>query len=225
MTISIGTHVFKTKKEAADSCRRILYAQPIGSIVTAREDHDFLIELLLRHPDPDGKIGVGVLRFEIRENPLFPTRRLLSLIRVDGTETDFSFLKCLTQPTVRSMVLSTLRREISDQTACVARVAFATGESVRCALTGVILDTMADAHVDHYDPTFLPLATQFVEGVGGWEMISLRRADGMVGELLADPDQRQQWRGYHAQHAHLRVVSIIANLSLLTRGVRRNVTD
>jgi hypothetical protein len=52
---------------------------------------------------------------------------------------------------------------------------------------------MADAHIDHYQPTFIHLATDFVGGAGGWDAIPLHRADGMVGELLADPGQRQQW--------------------------------
>lgn len=98
--------------------------------------------------------------------------------------------------------------------------AFAQGGPVPCALTGELLHSMIEAHVDHYDPTFLRLATDFVVTLGGWESVPLYRADGLIGLRMADPAQHQRWVDHHQDAAQLRVVSINANLSLLAKGSR-----
>lgn len=52
------------------------------------EDRDFLVGLLRRHPDAGGKIGAGIAEIRVSGGKFI-------LHRVDGTQDDFSVIKCL----------------------------------------------------------------------------------------------------------------------------------
>jgi hypothetical protein len=216
--IKIGDRAFPTKGKAQKACQDILNGYPLGATVSDPEHHGFLEDLMLHHPESETKIGIGILWFEVRRNPKYPSQRGLFLIRHDGTETDFSYISCLTPPTHRTDVLSALRSAISEQVMTVARDAFASGQPVSCPITGELMLSTADAHVDHSDPTFLQLASDFAASEGGWDAIVLRSADGLIGMSLTDLDQLDRWVHRHYQLANLRVVSRIANLSLLRRA-------
>lgn len=215
--LTIGTRFFKTKKAAEDECRAILYGYPAGATVTDANHHRFLDDLLLRHPDAAKKIGCGVIRFEVRQNPEYPRQRGIFLIRTDGTETDFSVFNCITPPTTRVLALDAMRHAIAPQVIAVAERAFTATQPARCALTGVPLASRLEAHVDHAEPTFLQLARTFVDGVGGWDRVEVGSTDGMIGRVMVNEAQREAWCAFHAERARLRVVSIQANLSLLRR--------
>ncbi|WP_018791465.1 DCL family protein [Salinispora arenicola] len=219
--LTIGARHFKTKKAAEDACRSILYGYPQGGIVTDPDHRQFLDDLLLRHHDPVGKIGCGILRYEVRQNPAYPSQTSFYLVRVDGTETDFSFIRCITPTNQRYSALEAMRQAIAPQVIAVVERTFAEQKTVTCALTGVPLISRQDAHVDHAQPTFLDLATAFAENVGGWDMVQVASGDGVIGTQMADDQQREAWCVFHAERANLRVVSIQANLSLLRRGQRR----
>jgi hypothetical protein len=212
--------VFELKKDAEEACRRFLYKYEPGSVVDEFADELFLLDLLYLHPDKDAKIGCGIERFEVRQNPKFPRQRSLYLVRNDGTETDFSFVKCLRPPTHRQMVLEAMRQEVFPQVFNFSESAYTSVLEVPCAITGVMLPR-GTAHVDHSAPTFVELAEEFVAQRNGWDAFMLARADGSIGVQLADPEQAQAWRDYHREKARLRMVSIQANLSLLRRGIKR----
>ncbi|MBN1170874.1 MAG: DCL family protein [Micromonosporaceae bacterium] len=223
--IVIAGRGFPTKKAAEDACREILYGYAVGQPVSNSEHVDLLQALLMRHPHSDEKTGCGIVRFEVRQNPQFPSQRTLFLVRADGSETDFSFLKCITQPTQRHRVLDALRIAVAPQVIDVARRAFSSGNPVLCALTGQPLASFSEAHVDHGNPTFLQIAVNFASSQGGWEYIPLDRSDGMIGEELAHATQLRAWTQFHARCARLRVVSINANLSILRTGPNRAIVQ
>jgi hypothetical protein len=135
----------------------------------------------------------------------------------------FSFLKCITPPTQRHRALDALRMAIAPQVVEIARRAFESGNPVACALTGQLLSSFSEVHVDHGNPTFLQIATQFANSQGGWESVQLARSDGMIGEELASVTQLREWTQFHARIAQLRVVSINANLSILRTGTNRAI--
>lgn len=215
--VKIGDRTFPTKKAAEDICREILYGYSLGTVISDRGHHEFLSDLLRLHPDTDEKIGQGIGHFEIRRNPVYPKQRTLFVVRTDGAETDFSFLKCLTHTTQRKDVLIAMREAVSDQVMAVARAAFASGGPVICPVTGDVLPTITHAHVDHAEPTFDVMASTWVSGEGGWDSIAVVSADGMIGARFGTQVQRDRWVEYHRQYAKLRVVSVRANLSVLRR--------
>ena len=204
-------------KDAEHACQAILYRYEIGDIVTDRGDHVFLNAVLSRHPRARDKIRCGVLRFEIRQNLQYPGQRSIFLIRMDGSDTDFGYRKCLKPPTMEQEVTAALRHAISDQIVDFVKRAFGSDKPVNCAVTGVVMKSYAEAHVDHAPPTFLDLAETFVAEQGGWTRFALSRADRQVGARLADAALAAEWAAYHRRRAELRLVTINANLSVLKK--------
>lgn len=218
--ITIGHQRFPSKVKAEEACKAILYRYEIGEIVARREDHDFLCAVLQLHPRAREKIGAGIVRFEIRRNPQYPSRRSIYLVRTDGSETEFGYNKCLNPPTLEKEVTAALRHTIGEQIIEFVRRVFGSGQPVRCAATGVEIHDPTDAHVDHAPPTFLDLVETFVAAHGGWSSFTLSRADGQVGARLTDPALASEWAAYHRQRAKIQVVTIKANLSDLKKARR-----
>ena len=221
--VIIGAHTFPTKKEATGHIRRILYATVPGMPV-APEDHPFLLALVERHPHAVRKIGAGVLRFEVRPNPTYPGNYGFWIVRTDGSETDFSFVECLSPSTYQDDVRHAMRGSVADQIIEYKQEAFARGGTVYCLVTAepVTWDT---CHVDHAPPTFLELADRFAALKGGYEGIPLTdpSTDGAIGREIAEPGALFEWQEYHRRHARLRIVSPYANLGLLRRGKREEI--
>jgi hypothetical protein len=93
--VIIGDVYFPRKGDAQQACRDLLYRYPPGSVIDDPSDEAFLHDLLELHQDAAGKRGVGIDHFEVRLTEEFHQPGLF-IIRVDGTVTDFSFLRCLT---------------------------------------------------------------------------------------------------------------------------------
>jgi hypothetical protein len=217
----VGSRTFALKKDAEEACRTILYRYRPGERVVDPADERFLLDLLELHPERDSKIGCGIASFEVRSNPRFVKQRSFYLIRTDGSETDFSFVKCLTPPTHRQLVLAAMRQEIFPQIFEFADRAYGSASELPCAITGSMVSRDA-AHVDHSAPTFIELAQEFVAEHGGWDEFGISRSDGSIGVQLENSDLAKSWREHHRANCRLRIVSVEANLSLLRRGVKRN---
>src|SRR5262249_30112737 len=153
--VLVGRRSFALKKDAEDACREVLYRYPPGSRVTSPDDEQFLLDLLDLHPQRSEKVGRGVAYFEVRTNPKFARQRSFYLIRVDHSETDFSFMKCLKPPTRRQLVLDAMRHEVSNQIYEFAEQSYKKEKNfvVRCAITDRAVKRI-EAHVDHSSPTF-----------------------------------------------------------------------
>ncbi|MEY9886680.1 hypothetical protein ABIA31_000306 [Catenulispora sp. MAP5-51] len=112
--VIIGDVYFPRKGDAQQACRDLLYRYPPGSVIDDPPDEAFLHDLLELHQDAAGKRGVGIDHFEVRLTEEFHQPGFF-IIRVDGTVTDFSFLRCLTPATHRDRVLTAMRRAVKDQ--------------------------------------------------------------------------------------------------------------
>ncbi|WP_338598440.1 DCL family protein [Saccharopolyspora sp. SCSIO 74807] len=217
--IVIGERFFALKKDAEQECRSILYRYRPGDTVSTPEDERLLLDVLNMHPDRDRKVGHGIDHFEVRENPQIQRKRTIYLVRSDGSETDFSYLKCLTPPSQAKLAKATLRRAVVPQINEFIRETYQRCGALTCAITGEALDR-SQAHVDHYNPTFDMLSKAFADSEGGWDAISTKSSDGMIGKEIADPDQAGRWDRYHRDFSSLRIVSVQSNLSLLRQSAR-----
>jgi hypothetical protein len=212
----IGAREYPTKTAAQEAIQEVLYRYQPGETVERPEDQEFLADLVQNHPDPASKIGVGIARFEVRRNLKTPG---FWIVRTDGSETDFSFVKCLRPPTLEQLVRTALRRSVDEQIWQFRDQALG-GGLVVCSVSGDPIDR-ATCHVDHFDPTFSDLVDAYVAAHGGYEAFQIAEtADGAFGRRLSDPQVEADWRAYHKANANLRLVSIRANLSLLRRHAR-----
>jgi len=222
--IEMGGLVFRTKTALTAYVRGILYGnapeEPIGG-----ESASFLLALLGRHPQATQKIGAGVERFFVRVNTQFGDNKGFWLRRVDGTETDWSFLECITPTDHRKKFLNACRGAVAHQV--IAFKAMQVGQSdeiMACPITGELF-APADGHVDHAEPsTFEAIVDAFV----GENQIDITNVvidfckDGQLGDLFVDQDLARRWIAFHEARANLRLISPHANLSNLRRRRQRD---
>ena len=61
----------------------------------SKEAQAFVLDLLKFHANPAEKEGAGVKAVKVGCNPEFPDTSCFVIVRVDGTEVDFSYIKCI----------------------------------------------------------------------------------------------------------------------------------
>jgi len=90
-----GEH-FWTKRQLTERVRRILHSyKPYQKL--KRKDFKFMLSLLQNHERANEKVGCGVKAIEVRVNTKYgATNYSFWIIRTDGSETDFSYQKCIT---------------------------------------------------------------------------------------------------------------------------------
>lgn len=211
--VLIGVLAFPSIRAAIEHMREVLYRYDIGDVVTRPEDVSLLADLVAMHPEAVTKIQMGIRHFEVRQNV---ATRGFWIVRVDGSDTDFSFYRAIRPPVHADRVRAALRRAVSPQVAAVRDAAFHGGAEVRCPITDDAI-TPETSHVDHAEPLFVDLADAFAAVEGGYEAIRVATADGAFGPALVDEGVHQRWQTLHAANARLRVVSVRANLSDLRR--------
>jgi hypothetical protein len=213
----LGPREFASKAQAQAQFRRILNAHPDNTPLPG--DDAALVALLIhegRHPETVQKIGPGIAEVLVRRSD-YGTRGFW-LLRVDGSLVDFSYLTALDgAPSPERTARAALRFEIADQI-----IAFRDSQ-VRGATDGPACELCAQpvtpgaVHVDHAEPTFDDMATQFAAALGGWQRLTVECV-GPAGRRLADRGLAQVWHRYHAHTARLRLVHARCNL---TRGRSR----
>ncbi len=219
--VCIGTRVYATKSAALDAIRCIRNEVYARTYTLPWED-SYLRDLIELHPDAEEKIGSGIDYFEARQN--IGGTIGFWIVRVDGSETDFSFIRCLTPASHDVRVRIAMRREVRDQIAEYRSEFFSLDTDQRCPITNDRL-TPQTSHVDHYSPTFLNLAHAFAISIGGYPLIAVVAGDSVYGARFAFEGAAKVWRDYHLEKAQLRVVSRRANLSILRRGEKRERKD
>lgn len=205
---------FKTKKAATEHFKSMLSRYCDDEIVSPSDLRD-LLALLECHPERDQKIGRGVFGIQVCKNPDFPSTRCFWIYRVDGTDTDFSYLSCIKKagPSLRQEFMNACRREIAQQVIEFKQVAFAGSQCVTCPESGDVL-TWDSCHVDHVIP-FVALVDQFIKESGiavSRSLISILR-DNQSSATFSCVATAEAWRKFHAARAVLRVVSVQFNLS------------
>jgi hypothetical protein len=179
------------------------------------EDENFLRDLVSIHPCAEEKIGPGIKRFSARRNM---NNVGFWIERVDGSETDFSFIACVDGDTLERTILLTMRKAIKHQVLPFREAAIAEGSA--CPVTGEHL-TSENCQVDHENPTFIEIARDFISSEGGCECITTVSKEGQYGKDFADEEQKARWLEHHQASANLRAVSKKANLSTLRQGIPR----
>lgn len=175
-----------------------------------------MFALLLQHPKAEQKLGSGIARITVEQNPRYPTQRQFWVHRMDGTSEHFSYRKCLTgEPSHQSQVLAALRAEVGSQIVAVRHRELSRGVRFCPYTREPLTDPGIEPHVHHAFSPFITIALRFVEShTGGFETIGLEEA-AEGGRQLSDRQLASDWCRYHAVAARLRLVSRRANLKVL----------
>lgn len=212
----VGCELFKTKKALQEKVRKILWSYRDGDVVDMF-DTPFLLALFMRHPSAEQKVGCGVAQIEVRRNPVYTNTQGFWIIRLDGTETDISYLECLTETPHHKRFERACRVAVEPSIIKFKQQAFdAAGGKLQCPFTGEWL-TLAGAHADHVAPkTFRALLAEFVDLYGidiDKVTVNGRGADGVVQDTLDSTELERVWVQYHDANAVLRIISRTGNLS------------
>jgi hypothetical protein len=174
-----------------------------------------MLELIRRHPNAEQKIGSGIERFEVRENPVFKNQKTFYLVRKDGSETDFSFRMCVSgkSPTPWANFCVAARNSISSQIIVFKTAAFLGVDAAKCQITGEDVEWNS-CHVDHVTQ-FSDLLQMFIEQKNIDTSIEHTKGggDGSVTRIFTDATLDTQWKEFHKQNAVLRLTTVQANLS------------
>lgn len=198
----LGGREFGSAVELKSHVRAIAARSDVGAALCG-SDSAVLRDLVKLHPWADEKIGAGVKSLEFRSG--IGASKALYIVRVDGSETDISWLKCIDGHNQRGAVSDAFRKAVLDQILDFLGHVFRTG--ARCELSGEVL-SRGNVHVDHIIP-FADLVSSFLASVGQtYDTIQTVSAEDGRGIDLEFP---QAWREYHRAHAHLRAVSADAH--------------
>jgi hypothetical protein len=206
--VDIGTRVFVSKKSAHEFFQKELARRPSHSMI-GQSDPFFedIHGLLDRHPERERKVGAGVGAFQIMVDEMGV--RFLWLHRIDGTGTDFSYVKC-----IRGFADSTYQRFLraarvatDPDTDDFKRAYFGGSPYSQCQETFAIMSWI-DAHVEHHPIPFRKIVAGFLQesGIAISEDLLSRPSDGSMSPAFACQKTREAFVEYHRKHAVLQVV-------------------
>ncbi len=216
--ITIGAVFFKTKKDLTLYVQGILRVYRPGDQVSV-EHAAFLYALLCRHPNCQEKTGRGIAGFKVQKT-IYGNAGFV-IVRSDGTETDFSFMRCITPRSQIADFKQACRNMVHGQVWAFKISAFTYCATIKCPVTGEDV-TVANAHVDHEPPhTFDNLVSRFCEAIQvNPETVEIcGYSDGEMEKWFADEELRKAWQEFHRRNAVLRIVSKQANLSIIKKGL------
>lgn len=217
----VNGKTFKTKAKLRDYIRKIrdryLEKQRLGE-----GDFAFMLDLLQRHEKPDIKIGCGVSHMYVKTNSVFRRNREFWLVRVDGSETDFSFESCLTHKTKLQKFKEACRTAISSTIQSFKKDFFDCADvSLFCPITGELMTLSGNSHVDHAPPnTFDKIIRDFIriKDIDVNRVGLLEEEDGRVRYEIEDKCLERDFIDFHNTRADLRVISKLANLSVVKQA-------
>lgn len=197
---------FRTKGEAQKFFSAVLHGGPLEAPIDDEETHQRLISLLSHHSEKDEKFGAGVQHFFRRLNP-HPIRATISfwVKRVDGSEEDFSYIKCLNGVSYRGDLY---KRDFAM--AC-RRAAQPCISAFRQEYFDLFGDdpNFQDSHIDHAPPwPFKRIVEEFSALVGRVEKFH----DYSGVDWGFSPALETKFREFHDARAKLRVISVKENL-------------
>ncbi|MDF1741137.1 MAG: DCL family protein [Verrucomicrobiales bacterium] len=206
----IGELEFSGKGKAKDFFKAILNAGEVGRRVNDME-FEHLMDLLIRHPRADEKIGSGVESVSISCHSKYGNR-FFKLHRIDGTEDDFSYPKCIDGDHNPITEFSYACRRAVEKRLHRWKTQQMDGNYLKCAITGESL-TFSQAHVDHKSPlTFSVIAKSFMVA----NSIDLAKLEynriGIIGVEFSDKALAEKFDLFHTKMAILRIISAKENL-------------
>jgi len=214
----IGSETFATKRAIIDRAKGILAHTDFGGELTG-DDLAFMLALLQRHPKAERKIGPGVRAIRVELNTHWTPRKAFVLVRVDSSETDFSFYSCVSKRPARADFNAACRTSVVEDVLAFKQWVFDAGadaeNKVACAITGERVG-WDEAHVDHAPPwTFKAIVDSFASEI---EVDAARvpltgDGDNECRSAFADAEMAERFRRFHNERARLRVVTNAANLS------------
>lgn len=217
--VDLGHTSFPSKKAAREYFQQqISNHQPGDAILQTDAFFRDVGALLDRHPECEQKIGSGIERFMVILDDA--RNKALRLRRIDGTETDFSYITCINGygKSLAAEFAEAARFAIRPQIVAFREAYFAEHADaegrVPCQETGIPI-SVEESHVDHFPVTFKQLVRNFLEefGITPTRAILSAPEDNQTTTTFTCPKTERLFMEYHWQHAELKIVEKRVNLT------------
>lgn len=219
VTLSNGKS-WQSRGDTLEYFRALRDRQKLDTPISDPGDHDDLLALLERYDlaivDGPTKIGAGVDHFETRVNVTNGGRNVgFWVIRSDGSETDFSFIRAVNAAPKRAVeqLTDACRRAVYAelQTAKIRHFAMYGDDNgrIRCALSGDPIDER-DTALEYIEAGFAELVRSFARTQGWEELIPAGvisdPADAQTTTAFISADHAEAFRDFHRASAKIRLV-------------------
>ena len=208
---------FSTKKQIEQHVRAILDRTDVGSELQG-DDLAFVLALLQHHHRAKQKLGAGVVAIRVDLNTEWKAWKMFTLVRCDGSETDFSYRACIYPRSKHQDFQEACREAVVPDVLQFKRHYYVEHADefnrVRCPVTHKAVG-WDEAHIDHDLPwPFREIVKAYcIER--GIQIDTVELAgddDGECQSRFRDAAMVADFRDFHRQRARLRVVSQEANL-------------
>lgn len=205
---------YKTKKSAKIKIKSIIDRYSPNSILVG-DDFRTISDLIKYHPDSRKKIGPGINGIVVLNVPPYYNSKGFSIIRTDGSQTDFSYNKCLGVSVASKTKFSRAARTAIGQTMIeFKRNIFSGNKTLVCPMTGKQI-TPGTCHIDHAPPYyFSKIVDMFLlQNRIDVDLVKYKkRGDGSVVIKFDSDDLGEAFIHFHNKLATLRAVDAGWNL-------------
>lgn len=217
MTIKAGGKNFKAKTTLQAYCKYVLNNAKLNTLLEG-EWEAVLIDVLKMHACYDGKTKGQSYKIGVRTCNINPRNRQFFILREDGSDTDFSYYKAISESkTNMARIKEILRASIKDQTVAYKMEYFIKNEDSRgfvlCEETGLKLK-MKDSHIDHYPKQFDEIVQEWADkyNVVSEDVKLIPPGDNATVWGMADNKLLLSFQEYHLSQARYRIVLNKVNL-------------
>lgn len=214
--IEVAGKKFKTKTTLTAYCKYVLNNAKLNSLLEG-EWFDVIDGVLRMHESYTDKVKGQVYSIGVRKCMINGRNRQFYILRADGSNTDFSYLKAMTAKNKKGHIKETLRAAINDQTVEWKDNYFLENADSRgyviCPETDLKIKKK-DSHIDHYPKQFDEIIKDWVElnDVKSEEIVLISNGDNTTAWSMEDQDLLETFIEYHKEHATYRIVLNKVNL-------------
>lgn len=208
---------FKTKSDVTSYVQKILYKYDLNEFLN-KIDFNFMLDLLkIGHHDPDSKIGCGISGIYVTQNCF--NKRCFYIKRLDDSETDFSFVKCIHPKNKMTDFMLACRDAVREDIIDFRRNYYKNNADsngyITCPFTKEKV-AESDCHVDHIPPTtFKSIVVRWIKDNSlNYESCEISGYDdGEMSKKFKDVSVKTSFRNFHKDLMNLRITSQYGNLS------------
>lgn len=194
-----------TKTKLLNRCKELLNS---GNL--SYDDKLFLITIFKNHQHWEQKKGSNPKDILIEKTPF--GNNCFFILREDGTKTDISYIKSLSNPKHKTSVLSALRYAVKDEIFNFKNNNVVFGET-KCEISKEVL-FKHNCHIDHYDLTFFKLSEIWINKIGLENIKLSDSVDNSFNVYLLDKELERDFIKFHNNNTNLRAVTNTVNLRL-----------
>jgi hypothetical protein len=215
--IKAGGKNFKTKTSLQAYCKYVLNNANVNTLLEG-EWEQVLNDVLKMHLCFEGKTKGQAFRIGVRKCSINPRNRQFYILRSDGTDTDFSYYKAISESKDNLVRLKeTLRASIKEQVVDFKESYFVKNQDrqgyVICPETNLKV-RLKDSHIDHYPKQFDEIVKEWADlySVVSAGVVLINPGDNSTAWTMEDTELLKSFQDYHKENAEYRIVLNKVNL-------------